>query len=87
MKLVLVLAIVMSLTIDSTYGECCPGGHMCADGGWPGLGLWGCCGVGWCNFFCCNCDGGCRKAPSKSRSSHYAVGAIALSEYVSLHIV
>ncbi len=35
------------------------GGDSCNDGtrGTP------CCGVGRCNIFCCNCDGGCRKPP------------------------
>nr|CAH0110888.1 unnamed protein product [Daphnia galeata] len=35
------------------------GGDSCNDGtrGTP------CCGVGSCNIFCCNCDGGCRKPP------------------------
>jgi hypothetical protein len=49
--------------------DCCPnalgaGWTTCADGTSSGGG---CCGVGSCNIFCCNCDGGCRQSANKSQ--------------------
>ena len=50
------------------HGECCRPKQVgippyqqneCANGKNPG---WGCCGVGSCNIFCCDCSGGCLKA-------------------------
>lgn len=48
-----------------TEKACCAGpyfGALCDDGSKP-RGLFSdCCGVGKCNIFCCNCDGGCKQA-------------------------
>lgn len=55
MKLLLSALVAASLIL-SVSAHCCGydnTGH-CADG----TGATPCCGVGKCNFFCCNCDGG-----------------------------
>lgn len=65
MSLVYVVAIVMILTIRQVQSECCPsvqlpsgrGLLICYDGR-PIVGWY--CGVGPCNMFGCNCEGGCR---------------------------
>lgn len=56
--------IVLFAVIAATNAECCtrpsdgycPNGSLCLiiDGCF-------CCANGWCNIFCCNCDGGCRQ--------------------------
>ena len=53
----------------SVKGECCetewwqPNGkkadYYCNDGS-SGTFLFGCCGKGSCNLWCCNCDNGCK---------------------------
>ena len=57
MKIVLVF---LAAAIAAANADCCGppfGGHMiCDDGSETST----CCGVGPCNIFCCNCDGGCR---------------------------
>jgi hypothetical protein len=52
----------------SAKADCCNAGTRDDDGG-SHTGLCAdftkptpCCGVGACNAFCCNCDGGCRKS-------------------------
>jgi hypothetical protein len=36
------------------------------------LWVWeGCCGVGGCNIFCCNCDGGCNNGGPDCVPNHY----------------
>jgi len=42
--------------------HCC-GKSPCKDGS----DKYACCGKGKCNIFCCNCDGGCRKAHDKKQ--------------------
>lgn len=56
-----IIAVVVSVLvqIDQTDAECCSLAinGMCAD---KIVGAFDfCCGVGSCNIFCCNCDGGC----------------------------
>ena len=81
MKFALVLAIGISVTLDPTLGKCCNSWtYPCDD---KGFGMvWHCCGKGPCNFFCCNCDGGCKK-PWYERGRSYLSGAIASSDSVS----
>ena len=58
----------VTLWIDNSVGDCCGRGILllgtCEDGTHPGL--FGCCGCGKCNIFCCDCDGGCRKSEGKT---------------------
>jgi len=64
----------MALMIDKSESACCKahkftsdGPRYCQDGSrLANVGGY-CCGVGPCNIFCCNCDGGCRRK-SKKRS-------------------
>ena len=71
MKFVLVLAIGLSLTIDSTLGVCCNSlFYPCVIRNTPVI-VYKCCGIGACNIFCCNCGGGgCEPPPRHKRSSH-----------------
>jgi hypothetical protein len=59
------LCILLLFAVSSPFAlaECCGtplGGGICEDGEYAET--FGCCGVGACNIFCCNCDGGCRQA-------------------------
>lgn len=59
-------------TAITVSAECCSSPAVCADG--TQSGIWSCCAYGSCNIFCCNCDGGCRKAPTKRSWSDWANG-------------
>ena len=54
---VIVAAAVLGSMLPLALGFCCggDGSGICGDGSRQGAG---CCGVGPCNIFCCNCDGG-----------------------------
>ncbi|KIV80186.1 hypothetical protein PV11_07705 [Exophiala sideris] len=49
--------------IASTLAECCPPRPCSPWTSWcsstQGVEAFGCCGIGPCNIFCCNCDNGC----------------------------
>jgi hypothetical protein len=73
-KSILLLLIVVVAQLPSAVDSVCcttePSG-WCADGYNPPFP---CCGVGSCNVFCCNCDGGCRK--KKSGRSRYGQAGV-----------
>lgn len=54
---VTVAAAILGSMLPVALGFCCggDGSGICGDGSTQGAG---CCGVGPCNIFCCNCDGG-----------------------------
>lgn len=63
-KIIFLSVLGVLAIVASTNADCCPCHsltHECKDrtscGYIPNL----CCGHGKCNFFCCNCEGGCRK--------------------------
>mmetsp|Transcript_30040 Transcript_30040/g.26528 ORF Transcript_30040/g.26528 Transcript_30040/m.26528 type:complete len:167 (-) Transcript_30040:66-566(-) len=79
MKLILSIAAIIYLQfISSAISVCCSGGRGAYCGKYPGCeGYCRCCedctithhaycGVGGCNFFGCNCDGGCRTGPGRA---------------------
>lgn len=58
-----VLLLSLLGTTVKVSAECCSSPAVCADGTLSSI--WACCAYGSCNIFCCNCDGGCRTAPTK----------------------
>ena len=64
--------ILLSLlgTAATVAAECCSSPATCLDG--TKSDIWSCCAYGSCNIFCCNCDGGCRRAPSKRSWTDWA---------------
>ncbi|KAF2142760.1 uncharacterized protein K452DRAFT_297296 [Aplosporella prunicola CBS 121167] len=66
-----ILALVATLlptataAVEYCYPEGGAGHKRCFDG----TRATPCCGVGPCNIFCANCDGGCRKRPSYDRAA------------------
>lgn len=63
MRALSVVLISLLGTAITVSAECCSSPAVCADG--TISSIWSCCAYGSCNIFCCNCDGGCRKAPTK----------------------
>ncbi|KAJ9636480.1 uncharacterized protein PV06_01535 [Exophiala oligosperma] len=62
-----ILAFVLT-SVGLVASECCDQEKpdnvgQCLDGTYADY--LGCCAYGPCNIFCCNCDGGCRQAPSR----------------------
>ncbi len=51
MKIAITLGLFLAFIAQYVVGECCSRKPN-----------FGCCGVGPCNIFCCNCDNGCNKA-------------------------
>ena len=55
----MIVTVLVVLTAYESDAECCSSAKngMCGDKWYPPPKY--CCGVGDCNIFCCNCDGGC----------------------------
>lgn len=63
------LLLLFILEENQVNAECCPNldpTSTCADG--VQVLTFQCCAYGACNFFCCNCDGGCRRADGQTKS-------------------
>ena len=60
----------MAITVSVNADCCgCPITGYCNDGTTCGYIPNLCCGWGQCNFFCCNCDGGCRSSSEHKQNS------------------
>lgn len=82
LPLLLLVYLLLSASIQ-VDAECCDtvsnitdenGSYKCGDFTEPTRS--GCCGVGSCNIFCCNCVDGCRQQPPEWKDFHVGAGHV-----------